>query len=72
MYVPDPRNGIVEIPFFLILFRTLDNIFEKKNLDRTELRKIIQYLERYQQFDASVDQNMEDARTLRKELDVKF
>jgi hypothetical protein len=72
MYVPDPRNGVMEIPFFLILFRTLDSIFEKKDLDRTELRKIIQYLETYQHFDASVDQHMAEARALRKELDVEI
>ncbi|MGY5871400.1 MAG: hypothetical protein RTV72_04065 [Candidatus Thorarchaeota archaeon] len=72
MYVPDPRNGVMEIPFFLILLKTLSAIFEKQTLDRKELQTMIQYLETYQQFDASVDQNMEDARALRSNLDVKF
>ncbi len=72
MYVPDPRNGVMEIPFFLVLLRTLNGLFEARNLEGSELQNMIQYLETYQQFDASVDQNMEDARALRRELDVKF
>ncbi len=72
MYLPDPRNGVVEIPFFLALFRTLNALFEKRNLDRTELQNMIQYLETYKHLDASVDQNMEDARELRRNLDVKY
>lgn len=72
MYVPDPRNGVMEIPFFLVLLRTLSSLFEKQNLDRFELQNMIHYLEKYQHYDASVDQNMEDARALRRELDVKF
>ncbi len=72
MYVPDPRNGVMEIPFFLVLFKTLNNLFENRNLDRRELQNMIQYLETYQQFNASVNQNMEDARDLRRNLDVKF
>jgi hypothetical protein len=72
MYVPDPRNGIVEIPFFTILSKTLYDLFEKLDLENTELGNMLLYLEKYRQFDASVDQNMEDARALRRELDVKF
>lgn len=72
MYVPDPRNGVMEIPFFLILLKTLSSLLEKRNIDRTELQNMIQYLETYQHFDVSIDQNMEDARALRRKLDVKF
>ena len=72
MYVPDPRNGVMEIPFFSILLKTLSSLFEKWDIDRTELLTMIQYLDTYQQYNASDSQNMEDARALRRELDVKF
>ncbi len=72
MYVPDPRNGVMEIPFFLVLLKTLVAIYEKKNLDTMELDRMIQYLEIYKLFDASVDQHMQEARSLRKEFDVNF
>jgi len=72
MYVPDPRNGVMEIPFFLVLFKTLNALFEKRNLDSTELKTMIQYLEKYKHLDVSVDQNMENARELRRDFDVKF
>lgn len=72
MYVPDTRNGVLDILFFLVLLKTLNDLFEKQNLDNSELQNMIQYLETYKQFDASVNQNMEDARALRREHDVKL
>jgi len=71
-YVPNPRDGIIEIPFFLALFKPLNIIFQKMNLDNSELEKIIEYLETYREFSAAEDQDMADARALRKNLDVKW
>jgi hypothetical protein len=72
MYVPDPRNGVMEIPFFTILIKTLYDLFEQMEMDNLELGNMLQYLEKYRQFDASVDENMKEARALRRELDVNF
>jgi hypothetical protein len=71
-YVPDPRTGIVEIPFFLGLFKPLNSIFKNLGLDNSELEKIIEYLETYLQFNASEDEHMAKARELRKSLDINF
>lgn len=71
-YVPDPRNGIIEIPFFLALFKPLNTLFKKMELDNSELEKIIEYLETYREFSAADDQDMAIARTLRKNLDVRW
>jgi hypothetical protein len=71
-YVPDPRNGIIEIPYFLILFKTLNEIFGRLELDQSQLTDMIQFLEKYITLTSSIDQNMSDARALRKEIDVTF
>ncbi len=71
-YVPDPRNGIIEIPYFLVLFKALNEVFGHLNLDQSKLTNMIQFLEKYITLTSSVDQHMEDARVLRKEFDVVF
>jgi len=71
-YVPDPRNGIIEIPFFIALFKPLNTLFKKMNLDNSELEKIIEYLETYREFSAADDKDMAEARALRKNLDVRW
>ena len=71
-FVPYPREGIVEIPFYLAMFRLLNEVFEKMNLDNSELERMIEYLETYKKLNVSRDEDMTEARALRKNLVIRL
>ncbi|MFW9975817.1 MAG: hypothetical protein ACFFDQ_11150 [Candidatus Thorarchaeota archaeon] len=71
-YVPDPRNGIIEIPYFLVLLKSMNEIFDGLELDKSKLTEMIQFLEKYITLSSSIDQHMDEARALRKEIDATF
>jgi hypothetical protein len=72
MFVPDPRNGVMEIPFYTTLFRSFLELFRKLGLEESGLESMLDFLNRYMILDVSDDNNMKKAKSLRRELDIKF
>ncbi|MHA2360069.1 MAG: hypothetical protein ACXAB5_07330 [Candidatus Thorarchaeota archaeon] len=71
-YIPSPREHIIDLPFFVVLFKTLKLMFNEIGLDTTNLEKQIKYLEEYILLDIVRDEDMKKAREMRSEFGNPF
>ena len=71
-YVPDPAMLSRLYPFLHTYLKTFLQLADVWKLDKTHVLKIVEYLDKYWEFSADKDEDMENARQLRRELGQLF
>ena len=71
-YVPYPRDYAMDLPAQYTLLETMRDLFQKLNIDTTEIASILNYIDVYFDFKASREKDMQKSREHRKEFGQVF
>jgi hypothetical protein len=71
-YVLQPTETFSFIPFLYACFAVLRNILEERNLDTSKVDRITEYLASYTNLSVERDEDMKEARKIRKEYGSIF